>query len=337
MKRISLILLAFTCLLVGISAQNNLIIEGGHVKVNGNTNIVLQNTQFVNNGNFDAGTGQVSIIGSGTDTQSAIGGSSSTTFYNLLLNKSSNGTQLLNAIQVDNEMRMSLGNLDLNGNNLRLGTTNGLIIGESESSRILGPSGGFILKTITANSLASLNPGNLGIVLSTSDNLGLLTIKRGHIPQTVCGGSLGIARFFEFEGNSSSNFNLNAQFQYFDAELNGLTESNLGFWLLNSGSWLNVMESSNDLTANVFNLSNLNQLSSWTLAPRDSLAPIITCPADTSVNNDLAMCNASVNLPPAGLNDNCGIVQISYTAPGVSIDTNLVGIFPVGSSIVTAT
>ncbi|MEM7572752.1 MAG: HYR domain-containing protein [Bacteroidota bacterium] len=342
MKRISLILIGFLCLVVAGSAQNNtLIIDGGHVKVVGSSNIVLQNTQFINNGNFDAGTGQVSIIGSATDAQSAIGGSSQTTFFNLQLNKSSNGTQLLNTILVDNELRMSLGNLDLNGNNLQLGTANGIILGESETSRILGPSGGFILKTLSANMPADLNPGNMGLVLSSADNLGTFTLRRGHVPQTVCGGAQGIARFFEFDGITSSNINLNAQFQYFDAELNGLLESNLGFWLFNSGSWLNLMETSNDLTANIFNLNNLNQLSSWTLAPFDSSQPVITCPADTSVNNDQGLCSALVNLQEAMTTDNCFSSDISYTLNGLAIDISNslnvpVGIHTINASVPTS-
>ena len=74
-------------------AQNNFKITGGNVKVVGNTDLVLNNTQFTNNGSFNAGTGTsyIHITGDGTDAQSAIGGSLITTFYNLKINKTSNG------------------------------------------------------------------------------------------------------------------------------------------------------------------------------------------------------------------------------------------------------
>ncbi|MEL6277229.1 MAG: hypothetical protein AAFU03_19165, partial [Bacteroidota bacterium] len=161
-------------------AQNTFTITGNNLKLTGSSSLVLNNTQFVNNGSFDAGTGTVVIAGNGTDVQSAISGTSATTFYNLEINKSSNGSQLQRAIQVDNELRMTLGNLDLNNNDLTLGTANGIIIGESETSHITGASGGVVQKTVTLNAPTNINPGNMGMVCNSSVNIGVLTIKRGH-------------------------------------------------------------------------------------------------------------------------------------------------------------
>ena len=49
---------------------------------NGN-NLVLKNTKFIKNGTFHAGSGTITIMGDSTNAESQIGGSSSTTFYNL--------------------------------------------------------------------------------------------------------------------------------------------------------------------------------------------------------------------------------------------------------------
>lgn len=282
---------SFCCLGVGgTQAQNSFKITGGHVKISGNYNLVLNNTQFVNDGNFEAGTSTASITGNSTDVQSAIAGTNSITFYNLQINKTTNGSQLQRAIQIDNELQMTSGNLDLNGNDCTLGTSNGTIIGESESSHITGVSGGFITKTVTLNAPTNINPGNLGSVLSSSANIGVLIIKRGHVPQTP-GGNSGIARFFEFTHSNDQDLDLTAQIQYFDAELNGNIESSLGLWRQDSTFWFNPSTASADATSNFVRANNVNLLTKLTLAPaapKLSLKVFLEGPYDTTntVMND---------------------------------------------------
>ena len=246
--------------------QHTLRIAGGNLKVVGNTSLVLRDAQLVNNGAFTAGTGTVSMTGTATDAQAAINGSSSTTFYNLQVNKSSNGSQLQRAVQVDNMLLMTAGNLDLNGNNLTLGDANGIIAGESEPSRVTGASGGFISKTIPFSAPAGVNPGNIGVVLTSGISAGSLTIRRGHIPQTL-GANTGIARHFEFVHSNTTNLNLSGQFLYFDAELNGNTEANLGFWREDASIWSNPSFTSHNVNSNNVSVDGINLLTKWTLGP----------------------------------------------------------------------
>ena len=79
--------------------------EGGY--------IVLNNTNFINNGTFNAGTGTILIEGDATNANSAIGGATQTTFYNMVLDKTSNGSQLEQAINISNQLTLTSGNLDL--------------------------------------------------------------------------------------------------------------------------------------------------------------------------------------------------------------------------------
>lgn len=267
MQNIILISIAVFCFWTSGFAQTTFRISSGNLKINGNYNLVLNNTQFVNDGSFDAGTGTVVITGTSTDAQSAIAGTNSITFYNLQINKTTNGSQLQRAIQVDNELQMTMGNLDLNGNNCTLGSANGIIMSESETSRVTGTAGGFITKTVNLNAPSNVNPGNLGSVLSSTENIGALTIRRGHVPQTL-GGNSGIARFFEFDHANDADLMINATFQYFDAELNGNTEAALDFWRQDNNSfWFNPQKSSASTMLNTVDVSNINLLTKWTLGP----------------------------------------------------------------------
>jgi hypothetical protein len=68
---------------------------------------------------------------------------------------------------------------------------------------------------------------------------------------------------------------------------------------------------------------------SFTVTVNDTQAPGITCPADVSVNTDLALCTASgVDLGMAITGDNCGVFSVTNDAPAT---------FPVGQTTVTWT
>lgn len=261
-------LMATTC--TGLFAQNTLKINGGNLVMSGTSNLVLNNTQFINDGTFSAGSGTVSIEGDGSDAISTIGGTSTTVFHNLKIDKSANGAQLGNNIEVENELQMTSGNLNLNGNNLNLATslpgTDAVITGESATSRITGPAGGEVIKTIELDMPSSANPGNMGFLITSSANLGSTEIRRGHVPETV-GGNNSIARYFTVTPATNANLNATIRFQYFDEELNGNTESALGPWRKDNSFWFNPLASASDASANYIESANVNLLSRWTLAP----------------------------------------------------------------------
>ncbi|MCB9317092.1 MAG: HYR domain-containing protein, partial [Lewinellaceae bacterium] len=62
----------------------------------------------------------------------------------------------------------------------------------------------------------------------------------------------------------------------------------------------------------------------------DDEVPVINCPANQNVNNDMGVCNAVVNYPAATATDNCPGVTIGYSQ-------NAGTAFPVGMTVVTAT
>ena len=114
-KIITLYLILTTSYLT--NAQTNLIINGGHW-VNTDDNIILQNTNFLNNSTFQSGSATVIITGNGNDVQAQISGSSATTFFNLKVNKNANNASLGQNITVSNQLiltngKIALGNFDL--------------------------------------------------------------------------------------------------------------------------------------------------------------------------------------------------------------------------------
>ncbi|MEO1438712.1 MAG: hypothetical protein AAFV80_24440, partial [Bacteroidota bacterium] len=160
-------ILSLSLLTIECFSQTTLQINGGHLIQNGNSQIVLQNTEWTNNGIYESGTGTVLFSGDHPQEQTNIGGNSISQFYNLELQKSANGVQLEQNIEIKNELRMNGGILDLHGDTILLATPNSAIINESEFNRILGPNGGIIQKMVDPSSNAPNAYGNLGVELIT--------------------------------------------------------------------------------------------------------------------------------------------------------------------------
>ncbi len=90
---------------------------------------------------------------------------------------------------------------------------------------------GTIRTTKTINAVTSYNPANLGLLITTSNNLGSITRVRGHQVQQGLGtftANYGIARYFDIPGIGEINgTTINVEMYYWDAELNGHVEANL--------------------------------------------------------------------------------------------------------------
>lgn len=254
-------------------SQNTLKVTGNNVVVNGSTDIVLKNTQWTNNGTFEATSGTVHIKGNATDNQSAIGGSSTTTFYNLAIDKTANGSQLNQLIQVDNELQMTAGNLDLNNNDLLLGTSNSSIISESVSSYIHGALGGEVIKTVSLNAPVGENPGNIGVAISSTSNLGTTTIYRGHVPEDV-NGNVSIKRYYDIVPTNNIGLDATIQLYYFDHELNNILEDDLAPFEHNGVEWTEYLANNSNTTINFVEAIAIDALYFWTLAELVAPLPI---------------------------------------------------------------
>lgn len=232
MKKVYLIqfilLLSLTSFSQGI--RNN----SANIVCSSSSNIILgDNASWENNGTFTPSTSQVSFVGASNQT---ISGSSNTAFYNLTLNKTGGDLLLSKDISVSNNLTMTAGDFNLQNSSIDLGGT-GVILSETESNRIKvgDPSlnTGIIYYTRTINSVSGFDPANLGIAITTNQNLGSVTVVRGHQRQQGTGSyssNYSVARYYIVPGiGEIDGSDINVQVSYWEAELGAShpDESNL--------------------------------------------------------------------------------------------------------------
>lgn len=267
-----LLLLGAACVTQPLSAQGGLFVSSGtQVVASGSPFIVIDNGRWSNDGTFAAATSTVLMTGNATTANSTIGGTSSTTFYNLTQQKSANNIQLMQNIGVDGNFTMAGGLFQLNNFVVTLGTASGQIVGESEVNRITGTTGGEIWKTMVLNAPAGVNPGNMGATITSAANLGSTKIERGHVRQTDGNSGISIFRYYDIIPTNNTGLGATLRQGYFDAELGGIVESELEhFSSLNGGlSWYWRGFSSRNTTTNVVDNNSYGDLSTrFTLASR---------------------------------------------------------------------
>jgi hypothetical protein len=134
---------------------------------------------------------------------------------------------LQNHILVNNQVSFTTGLLNLNNYNITLDAAASLS-GESETSRITGTTGGYVQITSNLNAPSAVNPGNLGAVITSTQNLGSTLIRRGHVSQkNGWGTGNSIFRYYDITPANNTALNATVNYNYFDAELNSLDENAL--------------------------------------------------------------------------------------------------------------
>lgn len=252
-------------------SQGILIESGAHLVTNGSAYLVVHDSKFTNSGNFDSGTGTVMITGTVADVGSEIGGSTTTNFYNLTLNKTMNHVQLGSTIQIANDLTFTQGCLNLAGHDLHLDGTNGSVVRENETNLIWGASGEIII-TQDLNAPSAVNPGNLGVQISSAQNLGSTVVKRGH-QQIVDGPGFSINRYFDISPANNTALDATLVFHYLESELAGIAEADLDIWR-NDGSGWELQSGTLDMGANTVTKSGIPSFSTWTLAGGGDPLPI---------------------------------------------------------------
>ncbi len=246
---------------------------GVHIVVTGAPSLVLNNAPLINNGDFVPGNSTVFFTG---DYPSYVGGDNPVGFYNLVLNLPSSDLQLWNNTSVRGYVKMDSGNLQLNTYTLDLGTT-GFITGERNEARITGSSGGTITVTALLNAPRAVNPGNIGVEITSDANLGQTLITRGHAQQSGAPGQAGIQRYFDIAPSLTAGATATLRFYYFDAELAGYSKDGLDLFsgMPGQSNWTVRGKDNSDLINNWVLKSNVPALQRYTLA----LAPRATASA----------------------------------------------------------
>lgn len=267
--------LIFAVTILYLKGFSQLTISNGAQWVNsGNTIVTLNNIDMINNGTFISGNSIIRFTGSSDNT---IGGSSISDFNELELAKTGSGKLvLLTNITVNNLVNFTSGLLELNQKNLTLATS-AFLNNEHENSRITGINGGEVLITLNMNTPNSMNPGNLGAVITSAANFGSVTIRRGHKAQNGTGLVNSINRYFDIQPSNNSNLNATFRYLYFDAELNAQNENVLDMFRStdNGISWANQSFISRNTTLNYLEKTGIPAFSKWTLSSSSVALPVI--------------------------------------------------------------
>jgi Secretion system C-terminal sorting domain len=249
------------------------ITPGAQFSAAGNIQLTLQNTDLVNNGNFTGGNSMVSFIG---NAPSSITGTQPIQFFELDINKSNNTSVLLQrAIGVTQRILLSSGFLNLNSFNADLGTT-GHLDGEKENARIIGPNGGEVLFNVSLNSPTGSNPANLGVFITSDQDLGNVILKRGHQSQiNNQGAGNSVFRYYDILPVNNTNLNATLRFKYFDAELNNLEENSLIFFESPDAiNWTNLGFTSRDVVTNFVEKTGINSFERFALFNDNNPLPV---------------------------------------------------------------
>ena len=290
-RRIALLQLTIAFLPLWLFAQTGPsqlhITSGGYLVMKGKAQLVMNNIAFDNDGSFIADSSNVRFIGEPGALANSIMGNTNSTFNNLTLHTDPvSGVFLQQGITLTGTLGMEAGLLMLNGNDLNLGGT-GKIVGESSASRIedVSPGTGAVYAVRKLFAPQAVNPGNIGVEITSNANLGITKVFRYFQPQTLNTGGSGIARWYTITPSSNMGLDATLRVHYLDAELNGNGESALHVWTGSDlmDAWLDAGVDSADVNANWVQLSNIDHFNRVTLASGAGTAIEMSVPSSPVV------------------------------------------------------
>jgi len=246
--------------------------------------LVVDNLDFKNNGIFTQTAGTVKFSGT---TGTVVSGSMAPQFYNIELNKAGTSLQLQINLGITNQLLFTTGLLNLNNYNITLASAASLN-GESETSRITGTTGGYVQIINTLNAPAAVNPGNLGAIITSAQNLGSTIIRRGHVSQTnVRGLGNSIFRYYDIIPTNNSALSATLGINYFNAELNSLDENSLlVVKSTNNTTWTGLGYDNRNTTTNYVNKTNIADLARFTLSTPLNALPLVWGSINTKCANN---------------------------------------------------
>lgn len=255
------LLLLLLCGALCAGAQQVRVSQGLHVVASGSPQLVFHNLGFSNNGYFKAANSTVIFTDSTSALPVSIAGSSKTSFHQLAIHQD---VQLGHDIQVTGNLYLNKGNLQLDRYMLDLGSS-GNITGESNESRIMGKPGGTVTRTAVLQSPNGVNPGNIGVSITSTANLGTTLITRGHESPLQTTGATATARYFDIAPAFNQNLDATLQFHYLDAELSG-NEAELTLFSSEGYGWKVSGKDNSNTSYNWLTKNRLGQLHRYTLA-----------------------------------------------------------------------
>jgi hypothetical protein len=211
-----------------LQAQGIQLTPGANMVMNGPIKLTLNNASLTTHGNFTAGESTIVFTGDANTAHSLLGGSVATSFHHVTINRSSNDVLLNGDIAISGNLTMSHGHLQLNNYNIDLQGA-GSIAGENNQSSVRGAKGS-VRTTAMLKSPHEVNPGNIGVEITSAAYLGSTAITRRHAQQTLGTVGLGIQRHFTITPAANTALHATLVLHYLDAELAGADERDLTLW-----------------------------------------------------------------------------------------------------------
>jgi len=269
-----------------VFAQNAIlqVDAGGTLNLENEATIGFKNGNLVNNGSINGATGRLLFL----QDSAYIAGTVSPVVGKLELSfKNAGGVLMLQSnAGINNQLSFVKGILDLNGHKLEL-LNEATISGETETSRIIGTTGS-VTKTVNLTPPNTLNPGNIGVEITSAADLGSTMIARDHEILTI-EGSKGIQRNYTITPTNNTAVDAKLRFYYFDAELNNTDETKLQLWKTEDGlSWTNVGVDERNTTLNYVEKSGITSFSKWSLVDKGMPLPLTLLSYGASCSGDKA-------------------------------------------------
>lgn len=268
MSRFKLLLFSFY-LLNSLTAQ--MIIEDeASLYCVGNPRIVLNDLDLVSFGQIVPGQSSISFEGSSSDNILQL--SDDRQLYDLRIDKPNQQVWLDDDLELIHELLFVNGELDLNGFEFFI---EGNFVNEAETSRLIGPAGGQVYTEGYLDPGSGLAPGNLGFEISSNQELENFQLYRDYFPFNFPDDEEAIERYFRFSA-SADDPDASIILHYFDAEIGGLDETDLGVWYRpNSGSpWQLIPYDEHDLVNNFFLLEERDPSGQWTIGTTSGALPL---------------------------------------------------------------
>jgi hypothetical protein len=257
---IGLVLICLAGMPPGLQAQVQSS-SGLKLVATGALKLVFDDAELINHGEFTPGNSTVIFKG---NMPARISGSKAVNFHNLAISKTGQDLTLDNDLRISGKLSLEQGNLQLNNRLLDLGYT-GNIEGERNEARITG---GFIRVNALLNAPRAVNPGNIGVEISSAASLGETVITRGHATQFSVDGQPLIQRYYDIKSQNNKNLRASLKFYYLDAELNNGKEDALSVFASSNTNrrWDERGKDNSDLKANYIVKNQLDELHRFTLA-----------------------------------------------------------------------
>lgn len=249
----------------GASAQGLIIGNGAHVVCDGSPNIVLGNTHWTNNGTFVPGYSRVYMMELAKHGGNYfLRGDSSTTFYHLLV-----ATYPTAVLTVQTNAYI-IARFDFSGHMASVGDADinllpGAVLGDHSEGRLTG-NNGRIITTVMLDRPQAANPGNLGLQITSNENLGMTTIIRGFREQTNAAGEKSIERYYDIIPSNQPTMPVQLKFRYDEAELNGNSSDRLAVFSGKPGAKLSMLPGyKKEAGVNWVSAGSVQQLQRFTL------------------------------------------------------------------------